>query len=99
DSGLEPLNTWSVASARDALYRTRQILAQTVGESTVLVKGARFTHTERVILGLSGVAVECGLVNCTLYTNCSVCPQLEVHSDNPEQERAARKAIHRYLPE
>ena len=78
-SGLEPFDTWAVDSARDALYLIRQILARSTGESTVLVKGARFTHMERVILGLSGVAVECGLGNCKLYTNCSVCPQLEVH--------------------
>ena len=94
NSGLGPLNTWSVDSARDALYLIRQILARTTGESAVLVKGARFTHMERVILGLSGMAVECGLGNCKLYTNCSVCPQLEVHSDSPEQERVARRAIH-----
>jgi UDP-N-acetylmuramoyl-tripeptide--D-alanyl-D-alanine ligase len=86
NSGLEPCNMWSVDSARDALCQVRQILAGTADESVVLVKGARFTHMERVILGLNGVAVECGLGNCKLYTNCSVCPLLEVHGDSPKQE-------------
>ncbi|MGH3695966.1 MAG: UDP-N-acetylmuramoyl-tripeptide--D-alanyl-D-alanine ligase [Pseudonocardiaceae bacterium] len=99
DGGLNTGNTRSVASARDALHLVRQILADTTDDSVVLVKGARFTHMERVSLGLRGVKVGCGLGNCRLYINCSACPQLEVDSDSPEQERAARRALHRNLSE
>jgi UDP-N-acetylmuramoyl-tripeptide--D-alanyl-D-alanine ligase len=77
-NGFDPLNAWSVDSARDALRRIRQIVSGTKGESVVLVKGARLTHMERVTLGLRGVVVECGLENCQLRINCSACPQLPV---------------------
>ncbi|MGH3687454.1 MAG: UDP-N-acetylmuramoyl-tripeptide--D-alanyl-D-alanine ligase [Pseudonocardiaceae bacterium] len=77
-SGLDPLNAWSVDSARDALHRIRQIVSGTTEESVVLVKGARLTHMERVALGLCGALVECGLGSCQLRINCSACPQLEV---------------------
>jgi UDP-N-acetylmuramoyl-tripeptide--D-alanyl-D-alanine ligase len=97
--GLDARNTWCVPSARDALHLTQQILAGTTGASAVLVKGARFTHMERVSLGLRGMNIGCGLRNCQLYINCSTCPQLEVDSDSPEQERAARRAVHRNVSE
>jgi UDP-N-acetylmuramoyl-tripeptide--D-alanyl-D-alanine ligase len=94
DRGLDVRNTWNVPSARDALHLIRRILAGTTGASVVLVKGARFTHMERVSLGLRGMDIGCGLGNCRLYTNCSTCPQLAVESGSVEQERAARRAVH-----
>ncbi len=78
--GLDARTTWSVASAGDALRLVQRILADTTDESAVLVKGARFTHMERVSLGLCGRNIGCGLANCRLYINCSTCPQLEVGS-------------------
>jgi UDP-N-acetylmuramoyl-tripeptide--D-alanyl-D-alanine ligase len=95
--GLDACNTWCVPSARDALHLIRQILAGTTDVSAVLVKGARFTHMERVSLGLRGMNIGCGLGDCRLYINCSTCPQLEVDGDSPEQARAARQAVHRNL--
>lgn len=95
--GLDARNTWCVPSARDALHLIQQILAGTNDDSAVLVKGARFTHMERVSLGLRGMNIGCGLGKCRLYINCATCPQLEVESDSPEQERAARWAVHRNL--
>lgn len=80
NAGLNTSNAWSVSSARDALHLVRQILADTTDDSVVLVKGARFTHMERVSLGLRGVKVGCALGNCRLYINCSACPQLEIDS-------------------
>ncbi len=74
--GLDVRNTWCVPSARDALHLVQQILAGTTDASVVLVKGARFTHMERVSLGLRGMNIGCGLGNCRLYINCSTCPQL-----------------------
>jgi UDP-N-acetylmuramoyl-tripeptide--D-alanyl-D-alanine ligase len=99
NGGLDARNTWCVPSAKDALHLTQQILASTTGASAVLVKGARFTHMERVSLGLRGMNIGCGLGSCRLYINCSTCPQLAVDSDSPEQERAARRAVHRNLSE
>ncbi|MGH8602487.1 MAG: Mur ligase family protein [Gammaproteobacteria bacterium] len=84
NTGLNTSNAWSVSSARDALHLVRQILADTTDDSVVLMKGARFTHMERVSLGLRGVKVGCGLGHCRLYINCSACPQLEVDSGSPE---------------
>jgi UDP-N-acetylmuramoyl-tripeptide--D-alanyl-D-alanine ligase len=80
NGGLDPRNTWCVPSARDALHLIRRILAATTDTSAVLVKGARFTHMERVSLGLRGMDIGCGLGNCRLYMNCSTCPQLSKHS-------------------
>ena len=99
NEGLDVRNTWCVPSARDALHLIRKILAGTTDTSAVLVKGARFTHMERVSLGLRGMDIGCGLGNCWLYINCSTCPQLEVGGDSPEQARAAGRAVHRNLSE
>ncbi len=82
NGGLDARNTWCVPSARDALQLVRRILAGTTDASAVLVKGARFTHMERVSLGLSGTDIGCGLGNCRLYMNCSTCPALAVESDS-----------------
>ncbi|MGH3856321.1 MAG: UDP-N-acetylmuramoyl-tripeptide--D-alanyl-D-alanine ligase [Pseudonocardiaceae bacterium] len=76
--GLDAGTTWCVPSAGDALRRVRRILAGTADASAVLVKGARFTHMERVSLGLRGRTIGCGLANCRLYINCASCPQLAV---------------------
>ncbi|MBV8540362.1 MAG: UDP-N-acetylmuramoyl-tripeptide--D-alanyl-D-alanine ligase [Pseudonocardiales bacterium] len=75
--GLDASNTWCVPSAGDALRLVQRILAGTTDASAVLVKGARFTHMERVSLGLGGRNVGCGLGDCRLYIHCSTCPQLE----------------------
>ncbi|MGH3826669.1 MAG: UDP-N-acetylmuramoyl-tripeptide--D-alanyl-D-alanine ligase [Pseudonocardiaceae bacterium] len=76
--GLDARTTWCVPSAGDALRLVRRILAGTPGESAVLVKGARFTHMERVSLGLRGRTIGCELEDCRLYINCASCPQLAV---------------------
>ncbi|MEO7195178.1 MAG: hypothetical protein ABIZ05_10195, partial [Pseudonocardiaceae bacterium] len=76
--GLGAGATWWVPSAGDALRLVRRILAGTADASAVLVKGARFTHMERVSLGLRGRTIGCGLANCRLYINCAGCPQLAV---------------------
>ena len=66
---------------RGRAHRVRRILASGTDASAVLVKGARFTHMERISLGLRGRDIDCGLENCRLYINCSSCPQLELGSD------------------
>ena len=80
DGGVDARNTWCVPRAGDALHLVRRILAGTTEASAVLVKGARFTHLERVSLGLRGRQIGCGLANCQLYINCSSCSALEVGS-------------------
>lgn len=68
---------WWASSALDALERTRAIIESSEEDCVVLVKGARFTHMERVGLGVAGVLVTCGLQICPLYINCERCPRLE----------------------
>ena len=85
NGGLDARKTWCVPSARDALPLIQQILAGATGASAVLVKGSRFTHMERVSLGLHGRTVSCGLANCRLYINCSACPQLAVDGEAGER--------------
>src|SRR5262249_8455296 len=97
--GLDPRNASCVNSTKAALLTLERILASAAEASTVLVKGARFTHTERVSLGLRGMKIGCGLSNCHLYIHCSTCPQLEIDSDSPAQEEAARRSLHRNLSE
>lgn len=83
--GVRARNVWCVPSAEDALHRMRRILASGTDASAVLVKGARFTHMERISMDLRGrdigCGLGCGLENCRLYINCSSCPQLELGSD------------------
>ena len=76
-AGLDAAHVWSVDSATDALGIVQE-LCTTGEETTILAKGARFTHMERVILGLKGADVRCMRSRCTKYINCSHCPLLEV---------------------
>ncbi|MGH3872183.1 MAG: UDP-N-acetylmuramoyl-tripeptide--D-alanyl-D-alanine ligase [Pseudonocardiaceae bacterium] len=74
--GLDPAKMWSARSARHALDITLEIASGTGGDCSILVKGSRFTHMERVRLGLGGVPVKCDLETCSLFINCHECPQL-----------------------
>ncbi len=75
-NGFDSNKIWSVRSAREALEITETIIGAAEDDCVVLVKGSRFTHMERVKLGLSGVTVECGLDSCSLFINCHTCPKL-----------------------
>ncbi len=75
--GFNPARIWQASSAQHAYTVTKEIVAGAEGSCAVLVKGSRFTHMERVRLGLSGTAVGCALDVCPLYINCSECPKLE----------------------
>jgi UDP-N-acetylmuramoyl-tripeptide--D-alanyl-D-alanine ligase len=75
--GFDPDRIWQAESALHAYMATKKILAAADGSCAVLVKGSRFTHMERVRLGLSGTAVGCALDVCPLYINCSECPKLQ----------------------
>jgi UDP-N-acetylmuramoyl-tripeptide--D-alanyl-D-alanine ligase len=76
DCGIGDENLWFADSAKDALDTVRAMVDTAEHDCTVLVKGSRFTHMERVGLGLSGVPVTCALGDCTLYVQCSKCPKL-----------------------
>jgi UDP-N-acetylmuramoyl-tripeptide--D-alanyl-D-alanine ligase len=73
-SGLPPQRTWHARSALDAGRIVHDLAGPDVA---VLVKGSRFTHMERVTLGLAGRRVACALTTCHLYINCETCPKLE----------------------
>jgi UDP-N-acetylmuramoyl-tripeptide--D-alanyl-D-alanine ligase len=75
-AGLDPHHLWSVESATEALQIVKELCYAT-NDTVVLAKGARFTHMERVVLGLQGADVRCTLSRCTKYINCSECPLLE----------------------
>jgi UDP-N-acetylmuramoyl-tripeptide--D-alanyl-D-alanine ligase len=64
-------------------------------DAVVLIKGARFTHMERVHLGLTGHTVGCTLSLCTLYLNCAGCSQLNgVHPTvHPTVQPTAHPAV------
>jgi UDP-N-acetylmuramoyl-tripeptide--D-alanyl-D-alanine ligase len=75
-AGMDANRVWSVDSATAALKIVRELSAD-AEDAVVLAKGARFTHMERVVLGLQGTDVKCTLSRCTKYINCSKCPLLE----------------------
>ncbi|MGH3568334.1 MAG: UDP-N-acetylmuramoyl-tripeptide--D-alanyl-D-alanine ligase [Pseudonocardia sp.] len=75
--GLPPDNIWQAASALEAYRIVQSIAAPTGSDAAVLVKGSRFTHMERVLLGLGGKRVTCPLEICHLYINCGTCPKLD----------------------
>lgn len=74
-AGLNLSCVTRVASAKETRDAVQHILDQTEDSTIVLVKGARFTHMERVVLGLvKGTMVECNLPSCERYDICSECP-------------------------
>lgn len=75
--GLRPDKTWQARSALEAYRIAHTIVAPTGSDAAVLVKGSRFTHMERVLLGLGGKLVTCPLEICQLYIDCGTCPKLE----------------------
>jgi UDP-N-acetylmuramoyl-tripeptide--D-alanyl-D-alanine ligase len=75
-AGMDANHVWSVDSATAALNIVRELSAD-AEDAVILAKGARFTHMERVVLGLQGTDVKCTLSRCTKYINCSKCPLLE----------------------
>jgi UDP-N-acetylmuramoyl-tripeptide--D-alanyl-D-alanine ligase len=77
ERGLDPGRVWEADSAREAFLSTKKVVENAAGTIAVLVKGARFTHMERVQLGLAGHLIGCGLDICHLYIHCSACPRLE----------------------
>lgn len=42
----------------------------------VLLKGSRFTHMERISLGLLGRKISCHKITCQLYNNCEKCKEI-----------------------
>lgn len=76
EHGLDPARVWDADSAREAYLYTRKIV-DGGGVCAILIKGSRFTHMERVHLGLSGRMIGCGLDSCHLYIHCSGCSALE----------------------
>ncbi|HEV3157464.1 MAG TPA: UDP-N-acetylmuramoyl-tripeptide--D-alanyl-D-alanine ligase [Candidatus Baltobacteraceae bacterium] len=80
-AGFDPSRMRTAESALDALEQVRTILAESDEQTIVLVKGARFTHMERVVLGLEGATVGCRRSPCTLYIHCRDCPLLETGED------------------
>ncbi|MGI9596856.1 MAG: UDP-N-acetylmuramoyl-tripeptide--D-alanyl-D-alanine ligase [Acidimicrobiales bacterium] len=68
----------TVVDSATAAYNTiARWQADFTGSTVVFVKGARFAHTERVILGLQGRTPRCDLTVCPLYINCRTCDRLE----------------------
>jgi len=70
----------TAGSATEAYEVVEKILAGVDGEAVVLVKGSRFAHTERVVLGLKGRRPACRLGSCQLYINCETCDRLQAVS-------------------
>ena len=75
-SGLDTKHAFVADSATTALSLVRELVQEDSGKTVVLVKGSRFTHMERVVLGLDGVEVECRLSVCSKYINCKTCELL-----------------------
>ncbi|MFA4973010.1 MAG: UDP-N-acetylmuramoyl-tripeptide--D-alanyl-D-alanine ligase [bacterium] len=75
--GLSVGNCEVAASAADALDAVQAALSGASGRVSVLVKGSRFIHTERVVLGLCGTSIGCRLESCPKYIHCSGCDDLE----------------------
>ncbi len=73
EAGLDPQRLHWVENATQALAKIREIRKNAAETTAILVKGARFMHMERVVLGLSEVAIGCTQSPCTLYLHCKDC--------------------------
>jgi UDP-N-acetylmuramoyl-tripeptide--D-alanyl-D-alanine ligase len=76
-SGLKEDRTFVTNSATEALAVVQNIVDSSAEKTVVLAKGSRFTHMERVVLGLDRVRVGCRLGSCSKYIHCKICPLLE----------------------
>jgi UDP-N-acetylmuramoyl-tripeptide--D-alanyl-D-alanine ligase len=71
--------THRAGSAAEALAVVQQLLAGRSGTSAVVVaKGSRFTHMERVPLGLTAGPTGCARPRCPRSITCADCPDLPV---------------------
>lgn len=74
EAGFDPQRLHWVENATQALDKIREIRESATETMAILVKGSRFMHMERVVLGLSGaVAIACTKSPCTLYLHCKDC--------------------------
>lgn len=54
-----------------------KILSRIVkGGDIILLKGSRFTHMERIALGLFGRKISCHKITCQFYNNCEKCKEI-----------------------
>jgi UDP-N-acetylmuramoyl-tripeptide--D-alanyl-D-alanine ligase len=75
-AGMSATRIHLVSSAYEAAHLVERLVAPSAQRSAVLVKAARFVHSERIPLVLEGIQVKCRLEHCELYIRCSTCPQL-----------------------
>lgn len=75
-SGMRPENVYLVKAATEAIHIVLDILGKESDDVLLLAKGSRFTHVERVLLGIGGTVVTCKLGVCTKYIQCKDCPEL-----------------------
>ncbi|MGE5545071.1 MAG: UDP-N-acetylmuramoyl-tripeptide--D-alanyl-D-alanine ligase, partial [Bacillota bacterium] len=73
--GFNRNNAFNVNSVKEVLGTVESLLKANEHKSVVLVKGSRFTHMERVVLGLTNKSdIGCDVPNCDKYVKCSECP-------------------------
>lgn len=77
EKGMTPENIWTVSSAMEAFLLLKNKLATIDKKVIVYVKGSRFMHMERVVLGLQGLVSKCQLGVCSLYINCKQCKEFQ----------------------
>jgi UDP-N-acetylmuramoyl-tripeptide--D-alanyl-D-alanine ligase len=76
EAGMKGDRIHLAKSAYEAAHLVEQLVSQSTQPAAVLVKAARFVHSERIPLVLQGVEVKCSLEHCELYIRCSDCAQL-----------------------
>jgi UDP-N-acetylmuramyl pentapeptide synthase len=69
------LKSYWCSSAYDALQvlKNNLIKLPVAERITILIKGSRSVHMERVVLGLQSKDVNCQLSSCALTVNCQQC--------------------------
>jgi UDP-N-acetylmuramoyl-tripeptide--D-alanyl-D-alanine ligase len=68
--GMKKDHIFQVKTMKEVIKVLKKIIRP---GDVILLKGSRFSHMERVILGIEGKEINCDLVTCREYKPCSLC--------------------------
>lgn len=74
EKGMDKRHIFETKTMKEITMILKKLLEE---DDVILLKGSRFSHMERVILGLKGMEIACDLTTCKKYAPCALCKKLK----------------------